>query len=65
MEPIRYFRNELAIWKFVPGERPQLRSPVSANWAHSMFATLDTFLRNPLGVTEIPAEEGEQASRAA
>ncbi len=65
MEPIRYFRNELAIWKFVPGERPQSRSPVSPNWTHSMFTTLEAFLRNPLGVTEIPAEEGEQASRAA
>lgn len=57
--PARYFKNDIAIWKFVPGQRPQLRTPFSDTWKQSIFATLESFLKDPQMATEIPAEEGE------
>ena len=65
MEPTRYFKNELAIWKFVPGQRPQLRTPFSEKWTQSIFSTLESFLRDPQMAREIAAEEGEFAESVA
>jgi hypothetical protein len=59
METTRYFKDGNSWWKFESGKHPQIRTSIAAEWADSVFATLDEFLADPDSVPEIPAEEAE------
>ncbi len=62
MEPTRYFKQEDTIWKFTPGQNPQLRTSLCRVWGESDFASLEAFLADPAVATEITALEAEEGN---
>ena len=56
----RYFRHEDSIWKFAPGQQPQLKTLYSGEWGESVFESLEEFLAEPSQATEITVEEAEK-----
>lgn len=57
----RYFKDELATWKFEEGQTPKVKTALSSAWIESSFRSLDEFLVDPAGLTETSAEEAEDS----